>query len=143
MLAREYQDLQDRPDRLDQKEILVHKDHVALLENKVQRDLQDLREVLAPVLQQAMSREFCKLTVLVDRLKSLLALNHEEDRWEPSEAWWMRTRKSSIHFQKEMKMTEKTEAEKKAEKDQQEKSSGKKYDGGAIPKSSSKKNSSD
>jgi hypothetical protein len=58
----------------------VHKDHVALLENKVQRDLQDLREVLAPVLQQAMSREFCKLTVLVDRLKSLLALNHEEDR---------------------------------------------------------------
>jgi len=80
MLAREYQDLQDRLDRLDQKEILVHKDHVALLENKVQRDLQDLREVLAPVLQQAMSREFCKLTVLVDRLKSLLALNHEEDR---------------------------------------------------------------
>jgi hypothetical protein len=61
--------------------MLVHKDHVALLENKVQQDLKDLRglrEALAPVLQQAMSREFCKLTELVDRLRSLLALNHEE-----------------------------------------------------------------
>ena len=46
-------------------------------------------------------------------------------------------------FPEEMKMTEKTEAEKKAEKEHEEKSSGKKYDGGAIPKSSSKKNSSD
>jgi len=80
MLVQEYQ---GRPDRLGQKEIQVHKDHVAQLEKGVQqdlKDLRDLREVLAPVLQQAMSREFCKLTVLVDRLRSLLALNHEEDR---------------------------------------------------------------
>jgi hypothetical protein len=80
MLVQEYQ---GRPDRLDQKEIQVHKDHVAQLEKGVQqdlKDLRDLREVLAPVLQQVMSREFCKLTVLVDRLRFLLALNHEEDR---------------------------------------------------------------
>jgi hypothetical protein len=83
MLVQEYQGLRgqlDRPDRLDQKETQVRKDHVALLENKVQRDLQDLREVLAPVLQKAMCREFCKLTELVDRLRSLLVSNHEEDR---------------------------------------------------------------
>jgi hypothetical protein len=86
MLVQEYQGLRDqldRPDRLDQKETQVRKDHVALLENKVQqdlRDLRDLREVLAPVLQKAMCREFCKLTELVDRLRSLLVSNHEEDR---------------------------------------------------------------
>jgi len=83
MLVQEYQGLRDqldRPDRLDQKETQVRKDHVALLENKVQQDLRDLREVLAPVLQKAMCREFCKLTELVDRLRSLLVSNHEEDR---------------------------------------------------------------
>ena len=54
----------------------------------------------------------------------------------------MKTHRSSIHFQKEMKMTEKTEAEKRAEKkEEDDKRSGKKYDGGEIPKSSRKKSS--
>ena len=55
----------------------------------------------------------------------------------------MKTHRSSIHFQKEMTMTEeKTQAEKRAEKkEEDDKRSGKKYDGGEIPKSSRKKSS--